>query len=250
VLPLAEPVSPASPPAAARWADPVEPSESAPLMEAEVVEPATHFAEPEDLTGTLFSQSGPYADPGPYQPPLAAAPLSAPPTAKRRKKKGQAGGSGTPKRFSDWVAYAVLFFCLPVAALFTVIGLFVPSPGPGHALTQPLNSPAAANEPPASGYPITLFNAIKRSSGDFSVQYRQDRGPLDRARQYYLVVTDPGGRIELPLPGHVWQQRGGLSGNTTSVPGQFLGPYTMFIEEQVGSSRNRISNDVQVTVSP
>jgi hypothetical protein len=234
------------------------------LVEAEVIQPGTPYAEP-DLAGDLFTQSGPYAELGPDQPPLAGAPPAR--HLKKQKKKGGAHAAGSPKRFSDWVAQAVLFFVLPAAALFTVIGLFqrLPQPaqgvaGPNRATQNssspwqppaPPGSPASANEPPPSGYPVTLWNASKRSSGEFSAEYRQDRGPLDSSHQYYWVVADPGGKIEFPLPASVWKQRDKLSGKPAeAAPGQFMGPYTTFIEEQVGTSRSRISNDVQVTLTP
>ena len=273
VLPLAEPIAPAP---GARWADPVDTPQAAPLMEAEVVEPpqATPlmeadvvddppYAEPQDLTGNVFSQSVPYADPvDPYQPLLAAAPLPPPPAKKRRKK---AGGIESTRSFSEWVAYAVLFFLLPVSALFALISFLLPLPPdlhdarPRHAaprmgssrqVSPPLN-PFAADEPSPSGYPITLWNANKRFSGEFSVEYRQDRGPLDGSRQYYWVVSDPSGKIEFPIPANMWKKRDKLSGKpAAAAPGQFTGPYTTFIEEQIGSSRNRISNDVRVSIGP
>ena len=108
-----------------------------------------------------------------------------------------------------------------------------------------------ANEPSPSGYPITLWSATKRSSGEFSVEYRQDRGPLDSSRQYYWVVSDPSGKIEFSIPSGAWKKRDRLSGKpAAAASGQFTGPYTTFIEEQVGSSRNRVSNDVRVTIGP
>jgi DNA-directed RNA polymerase subunit RPC12/RpoP len=260
VLPLAEPVSPAPSATPTRWADPVEPAQAAPLMEAEVIQPAP-YVEADDLTGGLFTQRGPYGDPfaaGSVPPAMPGVP---PPPPKKRKKKGRPRGDGQQKRFSDWVAYSVFFFFVPASALFTVIGLLQPAPGAGHAVrrtdapAQGSNSPASppitANEPPPSGYAITLWNGTKRSSGEFSVDYRQDRGPLDASRQYYWVVTDPSGKIEFPIPAHVWKQRDKLSGKpAASAPGQFMGPYTTFIEEQVGLSRSRISNDVQIVIGP
>jgi hypothetical protein len=235
-------------------------------MEAEVVDVDVPYAEPQDLTGNLFSQSGPYADPvGTYQPPLVASPLRPPPAKPARKRKKKAG-DGSSRSFSEWVAYAVLFFFLPVSALFTVIGLLQPASDLRDALAPPGNAPrtnspqqpstptsppAGVNEPAQSGYPITLWNATKRFSGEFNVEYRQDRGSLDGSRQYYWVVTDSSGKIEFPIPANVWKQRGKLSGKPAAAAfGQFTGPYTTFIEEQVGSSRNRISNDVPVSVGP
>lgn len=233
-------------------------------MEAEVVQPATPYAEPDDLTGGLFTERGPYADPFAASPPQPSLPPAFPPLPKKRKKKGRSQDDGRQKSFGDWVAYAVFFFFVPVSALFTVIGLLQPAPGADHAVrrtdraAQGSNSPRqasapaspaiAADEPSPSGYPITLWNASKRGSGEFGVDYRQDRGPLDRSRQYFWVVSDPTGRIEFPISADVWRQKGKLSGKSAAAaPGQFMGPYTTFIEEQFGSSRNRISNDVQIT---
>lgn len=267
VLPLAEPMQPANAQPAARWAEPVEPQE-APLMEAEVVYPATPYAEPVAPVDDLFGASGAYADPillaGAAGPPLALPPARRQPDQKRKKKR-RSGGDGRPVNFSNWVACFVLFLLLPAAALFTLLGLIqsrragpgrqapVGNAGPSSPASGPggpaASAQPAANEPAPSGYHITLWNAKRSSSGEFTVEYRLDRGPLDAAKQYFWVVTDPKGKIEFPIPLTAWQQRGKLSGKTApGASGQFTGPYTTYIEGQ-GATRSRISNDAAVAAS-
>lgn len=264
VVPLTEPVEP-SHSSATRWADPVDEPPSAPLIEAEVISSDNPYAEPLAPLDDVLPAGGVYADPlraGSNVPPLRS-PSSAGKAAKKRTKKRPDGGNGRPVNFSNWVAYFVFFLILPVSALFTIVGLVQHrSAGTGAAVQVPGNFPNAPSapsgfapksaEPPPSGLPITLWNAARQSrSNEFSVEYRIDRGPLDGTRQYYWVVSDPLGKIEFPIPANVLKPRDKLSGKSSiSAVGQFTGPYTTFIEEQVGPTRTRVSNDVSVTSLP
>jgi DNA-directed RNA polymerase subunit RPC12/RpoP len=264
VVPLAEPVEPAHS-SATRWADPVDEPASTPLMEAEVLSSDNPYAEPLAPLDDVLAAGDAYADPfaaGSLAPPLRSPPPP-PRAAKKGKKKRHRSGDSRPVNFSNWVAYFVLFFILPAAALFTIIGLVQHRRAGGRTAVQvpgnvptPPSAPSGFSpksaEPPPSGHPITLWNATRQGHlNEFSVEYRIDRAPLDGTRQYYWVVSDPQGRIEFPIPADRWKQRDKLSGKPSlSAGGQFTGPYTMFIEEQVGPARNRVSNDVPVSSGP
>jgi DNA-directed RNA polymerase subunit RPC12/RpoP len=259
VLPLAEVVESAPPVPSGRWAEPVQPEPVEELPQAEIVYAADSYAEPAPLAGDLFSAGGAYGDSVGAGDPFAA-PLAAPPPPVRQKKGGKprrAAEDGGPVGFSHWVAYIVLFLLLPVAAIFTVFGLIQYRRG-GSIVRAPQQSPAgpspsstqpgpAANEPARSGLAITVWNATKKSQTDeFSIEYRIDQGPLNPSSQYIWVVSAAQGKVEFPIPAAAWKARGKHAGK--SSVGNLTPPYSSHIEEQLGTTRTRVSNEAQVVV--
>jgi hypothetical protein len=261
-LPLAEPLGPAPP--ATRWTDPIDDHESAPIIEAEVVQPDIPFAEPVAPPDGLFGAGGAYSVPvaaGAYAPPRKS-PLRPPKPPKKRKKSAvppealiffacmtllavAAGYSKSPLltgllvvacgaftvcgAANDWewfmnhhkarlwlamfgrtgtrIFYGILGSVLVVMGVLIALGLIkneprrqrstwpqpkvkkLLSPVPLTELQSP-SSPQSGfapttGEPAPSGYPITLWNAVRQGRlGEFSVEYRIDRGPFDTSRQY------------------------------------------------------------------
>lgn len=240
VLPLAEPVEPAAPHSASPWAEPIELQEAEPLMEAEVVYPATPYAEP------VMADD--------YGQPLAAASAHRQNQVKSHRASSVTGAG--PLGFSKGVAYSVLFVLVSAAALFTILGMIqyrranpIDAGRPSAPATAD-NPPNASNEPATSGYPITIWNATKRaSSHDFNLEYRVDRAPLDASHQYFWIVADSTKKVEFPVPASLWKPRDKLSGKPETIaPGEFTGPYTTYIEEQIGTTRSQISNEAPVTI--
>ena len=209
-------------------------------MEAEVVYPATPYAEPAMADA--------------YGQPLAAASAH-----RQNEAKSQRASSGTGAGqlgFSKGVAYSVLFVLVSAAALFTILAMIqyrranpIDAGQPSAPATAD-NPPNASNEPAASGYPITIWNATKRvSSHDFNLEYRVDRAPLDASHQYFWIVADSTKKVEFPVPASLWKPRDKLSGKPETIaPGEFTGPYTTYIEEQIGTTRSQISNEAPVTI--
>lgn len=224
-------------------------------MEAEVVHADNPYAEPISPEDDIFGPASPYAMPVAevsYPPLLPSAPPPPPKSITKKRKKRRAVGDGPPVNYSNWVAYFVLFLILPVAGILTLIGLSKnrQQAPDGAAWQQPPQqqttpAPRTTNNPPPSGQAITIWNAQRSASGEFSVEYRLDKGTLDSSRQYFWVVDDRHGRIEFPIPANALKPHDKLSGRPAGLaPGQFVGPYTTFIEEQSGPSRNRVSNEV------
>lgn len=249
---MAEVVEPAPPAASGRWAKPIEP-EPEDLPQAEIVYPAETYAQPGPLAGDLFSQGGAYGDPfggGGSYPPME--PTHPPASPAGRKKRSRTSGDASSMGFTQWVAYLVLFLLLPLAAIFTVfsaiqfrrVGSTVRRPQQESAGTAPS---FAQPGPAPSGLAITLWNATKKSQSDeFAIEYRLDQGPVHPASRYFWVVNAPQGKIEFEIPTLAWKTRGKHAGKTPI--GNLTPPFTAHIEEQVGTARVRVSNEVQVQV--
>ncbi|HQU47292.1 MAG TPA: hypothetical protein PK867_31105 [Pirellulales bacterium] len=117
-----------------------------------------------------------------------------------------------------------------------------------QAAPAPINPAPVNNEPPASGSGITIWDAKQRAGGAFSVECRVDDGTLDPSRAYFWVINGPTGKVEFPIPGTAWaKQRQQLSGRAqTADSAEVAGPLSCYLEEQVGGTRQRISNEVPV----
>lgn len=123
----------------------------------------------------------------------------------------------------------------------------IPQP-PSQAAPSHLHSPRVNNEPPTSGDSITIWDARQRAGGVFSVEYRVDGGALNPSGSYFWIISGPAGKVEFPIPGTTWtKKRLQLSGRAQAAGGAELnGPLTCYIEEQLGGTRRRISNEVPV----
>lgn len=135
---------------------------------------------------------------------------------------------------------------------FLLRARFAPGPSPRAAPAPfdpaPMNPAPLNNEPPASGSGITIWDAKQRAGGVFSVECRVDGGAPSPAGVYFWIISGPAGKVEFPIPGTAWaKQRQQLSGRAQAADGsQLNGPLTCYIEEQVGATRRRISNEAAV----
>ncbi|HVA46661.1 MAG TPA: hypothetical protein VNH11_09830 [Pirellulales bacterium] len=241
-----EPARPATP-----WADPVEADEAEPVMEAEVVHPGAPLATPLDAD-ELFAAGGPYAEaevaPAAYQAAeVRGRPRRLQPVAASKKGESKSG-----------LLYVVFLVLLPGTVVLVALGIVAyrwlgshPSAagnGAGSSPNAASTVEAAPNEPAPSGLQVTLWDAKQRAGGAFSIECRVDGGRLNPSGAYFWIINGPSGRVEFPIPGATWaKQRQQLSGKAQAADGTELnGPLTCFIEEQVGSTRQKISNEVPV----
>lgn len=232
-----------------RWADPIEPDsadddtvEAEPMMIAEVVRPARAVPPAEDdfdddAEEAVLVPLG--AKPAP--PARRPANLRNPP---RRTVAPPKAAGGSPARLA-------LMIGLPLAALLMIAaaaGIWYS--GRGNAVAEADES-QPSSEPPASGEPVTLFEArsVKRGvTTEFRVEFRLDGLKPDAKSQYRWVITGSEGWLEFPVPISALAPRSRLSGTAPADAGM-KGPLRCYLEELVAGALeyDRVSNELPVS---
>lgn len=244
--------TPGRPPAQTRWADPIEAEQPAdddtmeaePLLVAEVIRPAPAVPQAEDDFDDDADEV--------VLVPLGAKP--APPargpanvrTAPRRTVAPPSAAGHSPARLA-------LMIGLPLAALLMIAaaaGVWYYRNRGGDAVAESEES-RSSSEPPASGDPVTLFDArsVKRgATTEFRVEFRLDGLKPDAKSQYRWVITGAEGWLEFPVPVSALVPRSRLSGAAPADAG-IKGPLRCYLEEQAAGAleHDRISNEVPVS---
>jgi DNA-directed RNA polymerase subunit RPC12/RpoP len=247
--------SPGRPPGQTRWADPIEPGhpadetmEAEPMLIADVVYPAQAIPQVEDdfdddAEEVVLVPIG--AKPA---PPARRPPPRGPATARAaRRHAGPTVSAGqSPARLAMLVGLPLIALLMVAAA--AGVWYF----GNRDAAVAEADDGQLADEPPASGQPVTLFNArsVKRGeTKEFRVEFRLDGLKPDAKSQYRWVVAGSTGWIEFPVPVSALAPRSRLSGVAPADASKLQGPLRSYFEEQGAGAldHDRISNEVELS---